>query len=570
LERDLTPAEGFTDYFRFNTDDQVVRPLADARTLTRPWFVLPRARSAVLLAFCAVGPLELHDFSQSLRKAAARRDFRALPIHQERIREFVKLLNWRILPLTDVSLEHGITIRAVTPNWLTCPTHSHGSPGTLPVRITPVEVAQLGSPKPGKFTFTFINEELAEKERHGTATPGERERLLVQQHLNTLVERLRLPATSSRGPTVEVVVLDTAPSVKQVIAQAKAAPENTLLNAVAQQVATPGNPVTIDGLGLPGPQRHLAGFQPNLRNQLSATSRISLADHGLFVTGIVHDIAPRARIRLIKVLNDSGVGDIASLFDALHRLLLERERNTRLIINMSLVADLPTADELLADWFPATNADPAALRCSWKMIASLLGQTHLCLSEAIDWLIDQEVLIVAAAGNEGFDPTTRPEPLFPAAYDSVLSVAAVTRADEPAQFSNRGDMRVFGNGIAVFGGEGVAASEAALPVVPKPARSGWRDAVAGIFSAPKIPLAPTSEASNTTGWVWWSGTSFATPVISAIAANILLDPATSRLSALDLMQTVRNLATISEAELETDGPFDSSAIFARQVWQETP
>jgi subtilisin family serine protease len=177
------------------------------------------------------------------------------------------------------------------------------------------------------------------------------------------------------------------------------------------------------------------------------------------------------------------------------------------------------------------------------------------------------VLVVAAAGNAAFDPATRPEPLFPAAYDTVFGVASVTRGDQPSMYSNRGDVRVFGNGVAVFGGQGVAASEDELPAIPDPGRDGWRDAVAGIFSAETIPLAPTTAAANETGWVWWSGTSFATPIVTAIAADLLLDPPTSTLNVPALMKTIRGFATIPEFALEGRGPFDCSAIYARQVWK---
>ncbi|MCC6628511.1 MAG: S8 family serine peptidase [Chloroflexi bacterium] len=568
LERDLTPGVGFRAYFGLSTlNTAVFRPLPSRRSTPRPWVLLPRLRGMVVLAFFAVGPTELTIDEGD--RGAQRRDWRSrsLPLHQQRIRELVKLLNWRALPQADVPALGGLTVRAATPNWLTCPTHSHGSPGTLPVRLTPVEVQALGDGGRGKFTFRFVDDGLL---RRAGDPAGAAARLLAQQQLDTLVERMRLPVARGVDPRVVVAVLDTAPSPEAIVTRAAVAADNALLADIAGEVGRPDGHVVIDGAGLAEPFDHVAGFRSNLRDRLASNGAASLVDHGLFVAGIVRDIAPRATVRLIRVLDDSGVGDVATLFQVLQQLPGQLERGSRLIINLSLVADLPTADELLAQWFPQTHADATALRYSWQMIGAMLGLTHRCLQETLDWLAAQDVLVVAAAGNEGFDPAMRPEPLYPAAYDTVLSVAAVTRSDEPAQFSNRGDMRVFGNGVAVFGGQGLAPSDEALPDVPKAGKDGWRDAVAGIFSAATIPLAPAVAATNDTGWVWWSGTSFAAPIVAAIAANLLLDAPTRRLSAAELMQTIRGYATIPEFALERDGPFDCSAIFARQVWRSTP
>lgn len=572
LEQDLTPAAGFREYFSLGQPGRAVfRPRASDRTLVRPWLLLPRRAGATLLCFFAVGPAALHPADPRERDSPAFRRFLAQPEHQQRLRELVKLLNWRVLPQSDVAGLRGLSIAAATPNWLTCPTHSHGSPASLPERIAPVELNQFfAHGRKGQFTFRFVEPEAGA----ATAPAGARARLTAEQRLirravDTLVERLRLrPAGASDEPRVLVAVLDTSPTLAQVSACADACPDNTLLNEIKAE-ATAGGAVTIhEDLLPPDAFAHLGGFTANLKDRRGLEA--PLADHGLFVAGIIRDIAPRARLRLIRVMNDRGIGDVAALFSILQRLPGELARGERLIINLSLVADLPTADELLRTWFPATYADQAALQCSWKMIAALLSLTHLCLQEVLDWLYDQEVLVVAAAGNAAVDPVSRPEPLFPAAYDSVLAVAAVTRRDLPAMYSNRGDMRVFGNGVAVFGGEGVVSAADRLPDIPEPARDGWRDAVAGIFSAPLVPVAPGQAAKNETGWVWWSGTSFAAPVVSGLAANLLLDPPTSTLSVPALIKTIRGFATIPEFALEGSGPFDVAAIYARQVWRDVP
>ena len=42
-----------------------------------------------------------------------------------------------------------------------------------------------------------------------------------------------------------------------------------------------------------------------------------MPDHGLFIAGLIRDIAPKASIRLIRILNDLGGGDLYNLFAAL-------------------------------------------------------------------------------------------------------------------------------------------------------------------------------------------------------------------------------------------------------------
>jgi hypothetical protein len=63
------------------------------------------------------------------------------------------------------------------------------------------------------------------------------------------------------------------------------------------------------------------------------------------------------------------------------------------------------------------------------------------------------------------------------------------------------------SGIATFGGDGYGQTgENDLP-----------DALRGVYIAPTFP----DGHPNVTGWADWSGTSFATPIISAVGAHLL-------------------------------------------------
>jgi hypothetical protein len=257
----------------------------------------------------------------------------------------------------------------------------------------------------------------------------------------------------------------------------------------------------------------------------------------------------------------------------------------KLIVNLSLMADLPTysplappgAQRLLRRWFPAAFqagilgsgdaneprwlADPTAR----DAVQRVLGYVHRSLFDVVEALVDHQVLVVAAAGNDGNLGGLHPNPRFPAAYDSVLGVAALARRDAPAsppllaRYTNLGDeavpipiqtgVSVFPNGVAVWGGNSVLtrvcadnddASRIDLAVRPV-------DAVRGIFSSPVVPI---TGALNRTGWVYWVGTSFATPVITAIAADTWA--ALPDLSAADVANAIRT--TFSSGTIETTYP----------------
>jgi subtilisin family serine protease len=203
----------------------------------------------------------------------------------------------------------------------------------------------------------------------------------------------------------------------------------------------------------------------------------------------------------------------------------------------------------------------------------------------LGWLNDHPgVLVVAAAGNDkGLLPSllthfTRPEPRWPAQYDvsqnalvarersQVIGVAAVNLKDAGTEYSNRGDVPPLVNGVAVWGGESrhVAGSDlGAIPLPPPPVNPSDVDAIKGVYSAPTVPT-PTGAAANETGWVYWSGTSFAAPVISGLAARLWSADPTVPPSAI-VRQIVNDLP-VKQRATGADDLF-APMIEARQVWQ---
>jgi subtilisin family serine protease len=137
-------------------------------------------------------------------------------------------------------------------------------------------------------------------------------------------------------------------------------------------------------------------------------------------------------------------------------------------------------------------------------------------------LVAHGAVVVAAAGNDSNSPTVpkRIGPHYPAAFPEVISVAAVDRQGKPALYSNSPQAEMLHNGVAAYGGAALTLEEV---------QNGYNlDALKGVYTsatypAPEVhaPALPDYPAPNPYGWAFWSGTSFATPIVSAVVARIL-------------------------------------------------
>ncbi|HEX5631636.1 MAG TPA: S8 family serine peptidase, partial [Gemmatimonadales bacterium] len=257
-----------------------------------------------------------------------------------------------------------------------------------------------------------------------------------------------------------------------------------------------------------------------------------------------------ARIHLVRVLSERGVGSLMHILHALARLprLLQGPGAPRhLIVNLSLVAEVPSHAVLMRWLLPETAADADAMLGDMEDAVRLLEAMSLPLRETLDWLIERDVLVVAAAGNHGVtSPGTRHATQEPARFDNVLAVAATDGAHRSAGFSNRGDMIVMGNGVATFGGN--AGPDGRLVALDGAGPKRF-DAPIGLYTAPRVGA---SDADNATGWAYWAGTSFAAPIITGLAARLWhQDP---ELTARQVMGAVRAVARSSEAAADLDVP----------------
>lgn len=238
------------------------------------------------------------------------------------------------------------------------------------------------------------------------------------------------------------------------------------------------------------------------------------SDHGLFAAGLVHAVAPNSEIHLLRVLNEDAYGDLFTLIKALSSFIEQRLYDnggtlTNTVINLSLgvqqpedpadldLAELQELNQLLEDLMNELvdhGVPPLAYEVTEVPVVSL--ETVMVAARYLG------AMTVAASGNDSarVDPPHGMQ--IPAAYRSVIGVAASNSEHGRACFSNEGE-------VAAPGGEGGKRDGVECqPVL---------DTCSGDCKYGLISL----SLSSATGYMYWTGTSFSTPLASGLAALIL-------------------------------------------------
>ncbi len=220
---------------------------------------------------------------------------------------------------------------------------------------------------------------------------------------------------------------------------------------------------------------------------------VDVRNHGLFISGLIHALAPACELHLVRVLENDNRGDLFTLvremFNFMRAAGTPGEGRLGTLMNLSLGIRVPPEE------------------ANFKLPQEVLALYYLL--EAASCL---NIVVVSAAGNES-SPAGALEPNLPARWNpNVIGVAANNDRDQRACFSNRGM-------IAAPGGDG-----------------GKQDAPGGRRSGKAcIPMnqtcdgpecgfgviGPVLENPARTGFIFWSGSSFSTPLVSGLAALVL-------------------------------------------------
>jgi hypothetical protein len=253
------------------------------------------------------------------------------------------------------------------------------------------------------------------------------------------------------------------------------------------------------------------------------TSTTNVVDHGLFVAGLVHAVAPESQIELIQVLNRRGCGDLRTLNKSLMQFIaekhLERGSLKGTVISLSLGIHKPRSVDKPGQ---EQGVDESKQKQDIQSLTQLdvdnlnvLRADRLESLEGILYVANQEgAVTVAASGNESTQDKALPMHV-PADYSFVVGVSASNMARQRACFSNAGD-------VAAPGGDGGLHNEN-FPCVPKVKECNG-DCPWGVISLALEPVQgePIRDlAQPKVRYVYWSGTSFSTPLVSGLAALAL-------------------------------------------------
>ena len=152
------------------------------------------------------------------------------------------------------------------------------------------------------------------------------------------------------------------------------------------------------------------------------------------------------------------------------------------------------------------------------------------------------------------------------AMTAMISVGAVNRNRQAARYSNYPGPY----GIATYGGD-LPKPDPWLPLAMDHvvARVDTKDidALCGVYTAAQYPALSKNDpvsvypVPNSNAWAYWSGTSFATPIISALAARVLQGQDSKDPKSIDVRRVILDAAsryvmwtTVGEDGKDIPGP----------------
>ena len=261
------------------------------------------------------------------------------------------------------------------------------------------------------------------------------------------LEKLARPSDSA----VPVAVLDTRIDLPDVRQRADKLGNDQLRETVEWLTQH-----SQDGARYADEWREVGQHHPELAANAGELKTYDMADHGLFIAGLIHGAAPGAPIRYEPVLDETGVGDLSLLLLALQRVLAAKNPSDPQIINLSL-GFRPHPSRLPQAWYglprpgddvysPVEELQDRDHDLRWasrhkRQIMDRVDLLRVGLDELGRYLSLNNCLVVAAAGNDSLRAVDhhlpRLDPRLPARFDTVLGVAATLADGQPAALLER-------------------------------------------------------------------------------------------------------------------------------------